>query len=302
MPAIGPWLEPSFDLHGIIRRRARILREPAVRAEQDGSVLMKPSKTDVDIVAPVLESSASDVRVACEGDGARIALFVQRTDLADVALNGAMLVGPAPVGNSGLHVTAGTRLRAVERHEDTATVRLEMPGWVAAGSMANSHIGQIYDDEEAPAAITANVELTRGALLDGPSGTPFLQIESPLEQLALQTERRGGFSLIELVTPLGSAVGWIETARLRPIPPDSGSMGGMGGGGERYHAHASKIVLPRGRLLRIDDRRVAIGVMVEDATMWCFNDCGGRRPVVEVCACGVCLGLEAMGPAAPTAR
>lgn len=299
MPAIGPWLDPSFDLDAATRKRARIIRPPAVRAEHDGSAIVQPSAMLVDDVVPVLESSAADVRVACEGDGARVALFVDREVLADVALTGALLVGPAPTAEAGLHVMAGTQLREVEARGEVSRVRVETPGWSASGTISSAHIGQVFDEQAPPTPVQANVQLERGALLDAPHGTPFLQLEPPFEQLARQRDKRGAFSLIELVTPLGPALGWIETKQLRPIPSDTGSIAGVAGVGERYHSHASRIVLPRGRLLRVDDRRVAIGVMLQDATMWCFDGCGGRRPVVEVCACGVCIGLEAMGPAAP---
>lgn len=302
-PALGPWLDPAFDLHAMVRRRARLARTPAVRAEHDGSPLQPGSDLDADLVVPVLETQSDDgsVRVACEGDGARVALFVARDELADVARSGALLVGPAAVQGAGLRVIAGTRLHDLELDGERAHARLEMDGFRATGTLARAHVDRIFEPDEEPPALRATVELDRGTLLDAPDGTPFLLIDTPLEQRARLRATSGAYALIELRSPLGTALGWTETQRLRPLPPDGGgSMGGVGGG-ERFHSHATHILLPRGRLLRVDDRRVAIGVMVEDSSMWCFHDCAGRRPVVEVCACGACMNLEAMGPGVSSA-
>lgn len=307
LPSEGPWLDPAFDPWRAVPSRALVPARARLFAEQDGAAIDLRDTAPRSTRVPVLSQQGELVRVLCEGDQARVAVFVQRRELLTVATQGAVLRPSEVVADdsgepaAGLYLRPGRQLGPAKKQAQHWTVTISEPGLFAEGLVAQDAVSTIFEDVPWTLKRGTPARLRRTAVLSRPGGTRFAEIgfdqdASKLHMVERLAGEQKGHARVLRATPYGVLLGWVKVSDLLPAPSEhagfeieeSDKSAGDGFGGD-----ANAIRLPRGTLLRAGPDRPSIGVVLEDADLDCHGDCFGPRPRVSVRVCERPLLLEA---------
>jgi len=314
-PARGPWLDAALDTAPLRRRRAVVAGAATYKTEHDGPAFStdptgKPAESGADWhERPVIEELAGQVRVLCEEEHLRVALFVDRSDLRRVAKEDAV-VRPAGLAAQkdqtetapGLYLRPGAWLPTAQQDSDLA-VELSEPGLRVAGTLPVSAMGDVFEDApwKLPRGLEAN--LASAPIYASPGGTSFAHIGADNGATTLHSVwrlgQKKGFTLIRSETRYGDLVGWVKDAGVSASFSGGEQLEGRSGGSPSFRTHSIFVTIPRGTLLRTANGATPIGVMTGDAELLCNNRCFGAQPVVEIYACDRALSLQAMTPALP---
>lgn len=315
-PEVAPAAVPGFlelddDIAARYPRSVRIARAGAVRLEHDGHPLGEASGRSMSnaVLARLLDEDAygtpSRPRVLCESEHVRVAVVLERDDLATVAAR-RMTLGPtpgarpAPVANTpGITVRAGTLLR-VEGSADAEVVRvvIDRPGVRASGFArgADVGIGFVPEDEaqlphhgDARLVVAATIRSMRGA-----GGVAIAELDPRLSITPPVVTRLGPIEAGSVPVRVGVAdlevVGWIDAAAIT-----QGATVGPGapwrGRGSSADIEGPSLAVGRGALLRGGPLRHAVGVVTADARFACVAECDGATPRIAVPACTTMLEL-----------
>ncbi len=311
--AVPAFLELDVDIAARHPRSVRIARAGAVRIEHDGHPIGEASGRSISnaawILARLLDEDAygtpSRPRVLCESEHVRVAVVLERDDLATVAAR-RMTLGPTPgarpmpVANSpGITVRAGTVLR-VEGSADAEVVRvvIDRPGVRASGFARGADVGIGFVPEDgAHLPHHGDTRLVAAATIRSMPGAggiaiaeldPRLSITSPVVTRLGPTEA-GSVPVRVAVADL-EVVGWIDSAvitqgaTVSPSPPRIGR-------GSPVDAAGPRLAVGRGALLRGGPLRHAVGVVTADARFACVAECDGATPRIAVPTCTTVIEL-----------
>jgi hypothetical protein len=299
-----PALPPFFRPYSILPEetyRTRIVRKGPV-LDSDETTSADTNAKAVKLEVPVLEETKDNVRVRCEAE-VRVAVYVPKWELDDVALEGAVLVPTRPSlfdeKTPGVHFVEGTAVTLLGPSADPEMLRCRFKDddLSAEGLVMAERVGKVYRPTSRKTGSWNGVLPQGGRLVDAPRGRLVAILKPPrdAEGRRLVTKLgppKEGFVLVRYSTPRYAAVGWIPTYQVRDLDEDGGigTRGGSSGSGRSYQ---NPIELEPGVVLRALGTRRPIGVVLRKSKFNCAADCTGDHPRVTVPACHASLDVVA---------
>lgn len=265
----------------------------------------------VDWEPPVIEigTTKRPYRLLCRNADIQVAAFADPSLLATVAKEATSLHPnarpPAAPGDKepGVRITKGTRLTVLGSATEVDHLRFESIGLTGEGYVRRAQLGLTFKPDTGAVAegaagaggatehFDATLAGSGGALLPEPKRTAraiatltaYPENEG-VHRFVRLGPKQGGFSLVRLIHPETSVVGWIEDAALKPESGNA-SWSKEQKTGESRLTGSKMIKLHRGDLL-MSDRGDAIGVVLSDHDTPCVARCDLESPRVAVRACG----------------
>lgn len=166
--------------------------------------------------------------------GARLVLYTERSTLADVSVNGAVIYpnvasahGPLSDRSPGMKLAPGTQIQgAVPAAKGLLKVTLPLGDLVSAsgvllstvqitGYLAASAVDKVYRKTDLSWNFVPDVTLPGGfQLLDAPAGAAFVVSTDTERVEAMRLQRNGKFTLVRIFE---GPVGWIASSQVQPI-------------------------------------------------------------------------------------
>jgi hypothetical protein len=311
--AVPAFLELDDDLAARHPRSVRIARAGAVRLEHDGHPLGDASGRSISnaawVLARLLDEDAygtpSRPRVLCESEHVRVAVVLERDDLATVAAR-RMTLGPTPghrptpaANSPGITVRAGTVLR-VEGSADAEVVRvvIDRPGVRASGFARGADVGIDFVPEDgAQLPHHGDARLVGAATIrsmPGAGGVVIAELDPRLSITPPVVTRLGAIEAGSVPVQVAVAdleiVGWIDAAAITP-GATVGPGASWSGRGPSADVEGPSLAVTRGALLRGGPLRHAVGIVTADARFACVAECDGATPRIAVPACTTALEL-----------
>ncbi len=294
--------------------RARLVRAgrfatdwPPAEKEKEALANEDQNKV-VDWEPPVIEigTTKRPYRLLCRNADVQVAAFADPSLLATVARERTVLYPtarpPTSAGDKepGVRIAKGTRLTVLGSATDVDHLRFESIGLTGEGYVKRAQLGLSFPPDPGKSegggeASTEHFDATlagsSGFLLPEPKRTarpiatlaPYPENEG-VHRFVRLGPKQGGFSLVRLIHPETSVVGWIEDASLKPESGNASWSKEQKTGDSRLRG-SKMITLHRGDLL-MSDRGDAIGVVLADHETPCVARCDLESPRVAVRACG----------------
>jgi hypothetical protein len=263
------------------------------------------------LAEPDTDAAPRRLRLLCEHEDYRVAVWVDREDLATVVRAPTHLTtrlpAPEPLGPAapGVHLPAGYLLDAVQ-DVDGRTQRAAIHGLFFRTELLlhKEQVGVTYREAPTlPPPSHFHGEVTRSAsFLDAPGGAVVATVTKPagsansLYVTRIQ-ERGDGWTLSRYDDQDAAIIGWVAAGEIRwfdePVANDSstgyatGSMGGV---------HRRLISLSQGTLLRAEATREPIGVVLRTTSFLLTGDSDHAAPVLSLSACGGPVRVRPDGP------
>ena len=302
-PAEGPaWLASEFDPQKALPLRVAIAELGSVYPSDSGLPMNSPSGARVDLRTFALEEPADKkaerIHVLCDDAKTRVALYLDRKDLATVARKGAALspsgdldTKSAGAKTPGLTFSPGTVVALdTSAASGTAKVRVRTPQLEADGFGAADSFDQVYEAESPMPRIAVDSELPHGGdFYDKPGGKRFAKLlpRKP-EDPHYFTEKVGdperGMVFVRADTSAGTLAGWVAVGALAAhgFQEEKRSTPGVIGLGTT----GTTVMLEQRTFLGRGDPPVRIGVTLQQNRYACRSQCKGGMPVVLVDGCG----------------
>lgn len=307
-------MRPAFlDQHPVLR--VTRIRHGIVRATPEGEAINDPTDAATVYRYPVIEQAhegyASHPRVLCTGDYAlaRVALYLDASSVATVALDGAMIrldVAAAPTAEDSpaVRLASGARIEVLEQRAEAARVRFRGSLLEAEGYVDTARIGNVFRPADFSER-TWNAELREGArFLDAPRGRTIAMLERNPNQAERDVAAsadypryagphvattigppREGHTLVRFSIADARVVGWVDSRSVTAVSERSGPRPAWGGLGLREPRFNRPVTLPAETRL-LDGRNGRwIGVLNREAELECLEACDTRSPRVEVPTC-----------------
>jgi hypothetical protein len=234
------------------------------------------------------------VRVLCEGDDYRLAAWIDRDELASVAVRDAVLV---PAGHAVPATIAADAVGArvpggeiVDRSAD-GIVTIDGSFVRVRGVMAAGVIGVVYREPAEVERAQPDTEVIGTVdLLDAPKGAPFARLGHDPEIGNIVGVRRlecrpDGWCKVRYDDDKLIVIGWVHERGLRTRIFDDGTVGGamgFGSGGKRTHP----VEVKRGTVFVDESGRIPIGIMLKTETLERTATSTDADPHFSLDACG----------------
>ena len=275
--AIAPAELADKDAWTRIRHRTRIARQGPVtfviggkRVDDAGGT----SRNTEQPIYPVIGESGDKIRIVAPEDGARVALWIQRSDAATTAL------APVRVGDdrgradktSGIWLGAGANIDTKPAANGLRAVALHSPYVDGSGYVPEAALGEVWvaGEHEAydpmlastsePAPVSTGSELAVGPIRVAPDGAVIATTKDVLPVRVVATA--GAWDEVEVHVVRVRVHGFVPVAAVSK-PPDLHSMMGTGYGSAYGISDTSEVDVPAGVCLY--DRAGGEVIGVEDA-------------------------------------
>lgn len=294
-----PFLALDADLDALHPLRVRMIGAGALRLERAGAPVNDASNRTLAVDARLLAAddfgTPSLPRILCEEQGHRVAVYVERDDLAILTARTVQVTttpprehvgGTLPPGMPGVLLRAGTTVRVEGGLDgDITRVRYERTGIRVAGYVRRDDVGIGYTPDDAAAVPTMDDArlLAPTSFLSAPGGQTIAEIDPRvgLDTAAVKTigVERNGHVTVQYDNGELTLVGWVPAKSIER-GPQSGTFTAR-----VERGRSSGPNLRRGTVLRGGPLRHAVGVVTDAVALSCVGDCESEHPRVLVFAC-----------------
>ncbi len=268
-----------------IPHHARLVRLGIVRLSPDGEPLDRERDVEIDRVVPVLGETRSRVRVVSDDDDARLALWIDRADLAPTVLAPVQLAddhGGAP-HDAGVWLAPGAEIELAGPPVDgRREIALHDADLRAAGWVSDTLVGTIWvgppPHSPPPAAelhlVDTGTVLRAAASEHAPAVATLLQATA-----ATVIASRGGWTIVELYRDGVRVRGYAPASRVGKDPLGLGVGSGTGSG---YGiSDTDRIEVPAGACLYDHIAGDVVGVNTETRVRYGFSEAGAAHVYVN---------------------